>query len=176
MTVFQSQAVGGRETQGLGRLEVGLGMRFAAGLDVLGDQGGEAADQAARPKVPLDRGQAGRGGDGAGQARFGQVVEDFHHAGLQGDAGRHVFVGVGADGLRPRGEVEPLAEVFHHDLVAGRILQADHPLEGGEGQLAADSRGGMLHGAEDHRLGVDQQAIHVENDGANGAGEVHGAD
>jgi hypothetical protein len=65
--------------------------------------------------------------------------------------------------------------VVHQDPVAGVVGQADHALEGRERHLVADGAGGALHGGEDHGLGVDEQAVHIEHDGFDGTRQGHGA-
>ncbi len=103
------------------------------------------------------------------------MVEDFEDARFQRDAGGLFLAEMLADLSRPGREVEALAEMVEQDLVAGGMLQPDHTVKDRERNLGPDAGRRPLHGAQDHRLGVDQEAVHVEHDGLDDSGEAHGA-
>ncbi len=84
------------------------------------------------------------------------------HAGLE-QAGR-VAIDVAVEVVKPEGRPE---ELLDH-AVAFRRGRADHRMAEGNRQLDAHDRRARLIGLDVHGLGVDQQAIHVENDGLDG--------
>ena len=101
------------------------------------------------------------------------MIQDLDRAGLQRNARRQLLAEMGADRSRPRRQVETRSEMRRDDGFAGGVLKAHHLLEHPEGQLAADARRRALHGAKDHRLGIDEQAVHVEDHGPDDAREDH---
>jgi hypothetical protein len=103
------------------------------------------------------------------------VVEELHHAGLQGDLGLGQFVEAFDRAFAHEVGVEPLAEVLaQHHRAAGPGV-ADHPLQHLHGEVVTHLGGlGGQRLAIDH-LGVDEQTVHVEDDSADRAGQDHGA-
>ena len=178
--VLQRQAVLGGTPRAAAAFRKGSGCGLPLWTVAAGDQGVEAVEQAVRPQVVVARRarldevamargrptlvQSGRGSRprrpsaacrrratlrkrGATSARSGREIESRRR---NAPAGHVSLCGAGSA-----------------DHAAGR------PRTAGRGRC----RRRRLHQrVADQRLGVDQQAVHVEDDGVDGAGKAHGAD
>ena len=76
-------------------------------------------------------------------------------------------------GLPEAIDVEVLAEVVQQQGAARLTRQADQAVEDGLGQVASHPLGRGTQGVSVEGLGVEQQAVHVEDDGAGQAGQGH---
>ena len=103
------------------------------------------------------------------------MVDELLHAVLQHVLGLEHRLRAAPDLGVEVGEREVRPEVGLRHRVAGRIGQADHADEDVVGQLDAHVARGRHHGVADHDLGVDQEAVHVEDDGADRTREDHAA-
>ncbi len=173
MRVFQGQAEPRGHAQPLGRVQVRVWRGLAGGVVPVRYHGMEPAVQGVRCQVVLHRFVPGRRGYGAGQAQLVQEVDEFEDAWLQAEAG-----------VCHRDEVLPhsLPEFVHRK---GRAVMVQ--------QLAPVHGPGVPHHAEEHggkhivaplgrrpgerflveRLGVEQQAVHVEHHGSRHMGKLH---
>ncbi len=146
-------------------LEKDVGLGFAACDLVAGDDGGEVFEEAHR--LQALRGDRITRGSGNGQrdSLRGEIVEQLADAGLerQAIALDDLFeenAGGGVDAL----EIEAGAELLAHELAGIALAAADHEREEGVGHLVAGGAGGFLPGDPGDALGVDHEAVHVEDD------------
>lgn len=153
--------------------EVDVGLGFAAGDFVAADEDGEVAGEADLLEAEARDGSARGGGDGERDAARGKVVEDFADAGFDGKAVLlDVIIEESVAFMRCGFVVEAWAEGFAEEVDAGLMRAADERCEEGVGHGVAVEEGGFLPGDAGDALGVEDEAVHVEDDAGLGR-EVH---
>lgn len=170
--VLDGEAFGGRNAECGGGVKVAVGEGFGA-FDVVGGcDGAEVVVHADRLEHGDDDGGTRAGADGEGDARGGER-DGFGRAGLHGvsalgDAFGHEgtfageeFVGevIGEGGVVPAGDGDEGAFVASTDDAVDELLMGEGPVVGGDG--FAD--GPLMEG-----LGIDEDAVEVEDDGSHG--------
>ncbi len=123
------------------------------------------------PKSGMGRG----GGDGEGHARRVEVVEQLDHAVHQARARLQARLELRAPGVPQGLDLEGRPEMLDQDFPAAGALGADHADVDVHRHVVAVLGGGGEEGVAGHRLGVDQQAVHIEDHGPHGARQAHAA-
>ena len=144
-------------------------MRLAA-LDVVArGERAEVAEQAGPAEMPLGGAPARRGGDGERQAAFAEEGEQLdgarldRHAGLEQPGG--VAIDVPVEVVEPEGRPEELLD--HAVAFRARACRSSNGRSESGISTPMIAAPAMI-GLDVDGLGVDQQAIHVENDGLDG--------
>jgi hypothetical protein len=152
----------------------GIRVRLAPGIVPAGRHGVEPALQTVPAQVEGHVLMPGGGGDGPGQGQGIQQVQELAYPRLQEVLAPGEGVEVIRRGLPEAIDVEVLAEVVQQQGSARLTGQADQAVEDGLGQVASHPPGRSTQGVAVEGLGVEQQAVHVEDDGAGRAGQGHG--
>ena len=171
--IFEDEAGGGRDAKAGGGGEEDFGVGFAAGDVRASDDGLEAGGQAEGVEAELRVFAGGAGAEGAGEAEGGGADEGFADAGDGLDA-------AGADAVAVAG--------FFFFAEGDGFLLADGPAEevadDGDGAEAAFADvvgvghgiamggGSLAPGFDVELVGVDDDAVAVEDEGADGSGDV----
>lgn len=163
--IFQRVADGGVDAEAADGFEIDVGLRFAAWDFVPADELREVFHQADLLEALAGDLIARGGGNAEGDFPRGKGGEDFVDAGLEGKAvaGDVVFENFAAiegGGL----EVEAGAKFFLEHDAAGAIGAADHGVEDVVGHFVAMEAGGFVPRDAGDALGVEHEAVHVEDD------------
>ncbi len=164
--VFERVAGGGFDAEAADGFEIDVGLGFAAGDFIAADEDGEVFQEADLFEAAAGVVVAGGGGDGERDAARGEVVEDFADAWFEGKAVLQnvileEFVAFLVSGLEVKGGTKG----GRHEDEAFVVGATD---EGGEeriGHVVTEKEGGFLPGDAGDALGVEHEAVHVEDDG-----------
>ena len=171
--ILQRQAKRRRHAQPLGRLEEGIGRGLAAGIVAVRHHAVEAVRQPMRNQMAADRGMRGRRGDGPRQPQLVQQVEQLGRAGLQRQAGRGEHPEVPPPGGDQGLERIVRAIVLQQETVVHLAGPADQLEEHVAAHGASDLGGRRQDRLAVKRFGVEQQAVHVEDDRCRLPGKSH---
>lgn len=163
-----SKAMHRRHAQPPCGFEIDVGSGLAAGDVVARGDGFETVEQAGAREVLRHRRLARGGRDGERQAARFEVVEDLDGARLDRHAGFEHPGRVRVEMIRKglEGKIGTV-EIADH-AVADRAGNADHRVAESHRHRQSHGTCRDLQGVEIDGFGVDQQAIHVEQDGLDG--------
>ena len=166
LRILQDDAVAGRNTEPLGGGKENVGRGLASRDLVAADQRSEAMQQSDTIELGARALAPRRGRDRGGDAALVEQIQDVIEPGLERDpfgGDDRVVIGRPGAGQCVDRIVGPVPVADQRDAIAEAA--SDHLAAELEVELAAQAARGALPCAQRRTLGVEHQAVHVEDDG-----------